>query len=38
MQLDILIFDGFDDLDALGPNELLRHAARAGAPRDRTPP
>jgi transcriptional regulator GlxA family with amidase domain len=32
MQLDILIFDGFDDLDALGPNELLRHAARAGAP------
>lgn len=32
MQIDILIFDGFDDLDALGPNELLRHAARAGAP------
>jgi len=32
MQLDILIFDGFDDLDALGPNELLRHAERAGAP------
>jgi len=32
MQIDILVFDGFDDLDALGPNELLRHAARAGAP------
>lgn len=32
MQIDILIFDGFDDLDAIGPNELLRHAARAGAP------
>ena len=32
MQIDILLFDGFDDLDALGPNELLRHAARAGAP------
>jgi transcriptional regulator GlxA family with amidase domain len=32
MNIDILIFDGFDDLDALGPNELLRHAARAGAP------
>jgi transcriptional regulator GlxA family with amidase domain len=34
MQIDILVFDGFDDLDALGPNELLRHAARAGAPFD----
>ena len=34
MNIDILIFDGFDDLDALGPNELLRHAARAGAPFD----
>jgi transcriptional regulator GlxA family with amidase domain len=32
MQIDILLFDGFDDLDALGPNELLRHAGRAGAP------
>lgn len=32
MKIDILLFDGFDDLDALGPNELLRHAARAGAP------
>ncbi len=32
MNIDILIFDGFDDLDALGPNELLRHAGRAGAP------
>jgi transcriptional regulator GlxA family with amidase domain len=32
MQIDILIFDGFDDLDALGPNELLRHAGTAGAP------
>lgn len=34
MQIDILLFDGFDDLDALGPNELLRHAGRAGAPFD----
>ena len=34
MNIDILIFDGFDDLDALGPNELLRHAATAGAPFD----
>lgn len=34
MRIDILLFDGFDDLDALGPNELLRHAARAGAPFD----
>ncbi len=34
MNIDILIFDGFDDLDALGPNELLRHAARAGGPFD----
>lgn len=34
MQIDILVFDGFDDLDALAPNELLRHAARAGAPFD----
>jgi transcriptional regulator GlxA family with amidase domain len=32
MQIDILIYDGFDDLDALGPNELLRHASGAGAP------
>jgi transcriptional regulator GlxA family with amidase domain len=32
MQIDILLFDGFDDLDALGPNEVLRHAQRAGAP------
>lgn len=32
MNIDIIIFDGFDDLDALGPNELLRHASRAGAP------
>lgn len=32
MNIDILIFDGFDDLDAIGPNELLRHAARVGAP------
>jgi transcriptional regulator GlxA family with amidase domain len=32
MNIDILIFDGFDDLDAIGPNELLRHAQRVGAP------
>jgi transcriptional regulator GlxA family with amidase domain len=34
MQIDVLIFDGFDDLDAIGPNEVLRHAGRAGAPFD----
>jgi transcriptional regulator GlxA family with amidase domain len=34
VRIEILLFDGFDDLDALGPNELLRHAARAGAPFD----
>ena len=32
MNIDILLFNGFNDLDALGPNELLRHAGRAGAP------
>jgi transcriptional regulator GlxA family with amidase domain len=26
MQTDILIYDGFDELDALGPYEVLRHA------------
>lgn len=30
MQIDIVIFDGFDDLDALGPLEVLRSAARIG--------
>jgi transcriptional regulator GlxA family with amidase domain len=34
MRIELLLFDGFDDLDALGPNELLRHAASAGAPFD----
>ena len=28
MRIDVVIYDGFDDLDALGPYELLRHAAR----------
>jgi len=34
MDIEIIIFDGFDDLDALGPNELLSHAGRAGGPFD----
>jgi transcriptional regulator GlxA family with amidase domain len=31
MQIDIIIFDGFDELDALGPYEVLRTAAALGA-------
>jgi transcriptional regulator GlxA family with amidase domain len=31
MQIDILLFDGFDELDALGPYEVLRTAAARGA-------
>lgn len=31
MRIDIVVFDGVDELDALGPLEVLRSAARAGA-------
>jgi transcriptional regulator GlxA family with amidase domain len=31
MQIDILIYDGFDELDAIGPYEVLRTAAGHGA-------
>ena len=26
MRIEVVVFDGFDDLDAIGPYELLRHA------------
>ncbi len=32
MDIEIIVFDGFDELDAIGPFEVLRHAANAGAP------
>jgi transcriptional regulator GlxA family with amidase domain len=32
MRIDILLFDGFDELDAIAPFEVLRAAAAAGAP------
>ncbi len=28
MRIEVVVFDGFDDLDAFGPYEVLRHAAR----------
>jgi transcriptional regulator GlxA family with amidase domain len=31
MRIAIVLFDGFDELDALGPYEVLRRAAEAGA-------
>ena len=31
MDLEILLYDGFDELDAIGPYEVLRNGARAGA-------
>lgn len=31
MRAEIILFDGFDDLDAFAPNEVLRRAAMAGA-------
>src|SRR3954470_24502624 len=31
MLIDILVYDGLDDLDAIGPMEVLRSAAAAGA-------
>lgn len=34
MRVAIVVFDGFDELDAIGPYEVLRHAARQGADLD----
>lgn len=34
MLIDIAVFDGVDELDALGPLEVLRNAASMGAPFD----
>jgi transcriptional regulator GlxA family with amidase domain len=36
MQIDIILFDGFDELDAIAPYEVLRTAAELGAPLDVT--
>lgn len=30
-QIDVLLYDGFDELDAVGPFEVFQNAARAGA-------
>jgi putative intracellular protease/amidase len=30
MRIDIPIFDGFDELDAIGPYEVFRNAAQGG--------
>jgi transcriptional regulator GlxA family with amidase domain len=32
MRIDIVVFDGFDEMDALAPYEVLRTAAQYGAP------
>lgn len=32
MDIEIIVFDGFDELDAIAPFEVLRHAATVGAP------
>ena len=32
MNIEIIVFDGFDELDAIAPFEVLRHAANLGAP------
>ena len=34
MRIEIVVFDGFDELDAIGPLETLSQAARRGAPFD----
>lgn len=34
MRIDIVVFDGFDELDALAPYEVLRNAAALGADAD----
>ena len=31
VRVAIILFDGFDELDAIGPYEVFRHAARLGA-------
>ena len=31
MDIEIIVFDGFDELDAIAPFEVLRHAANAGS-------
>jgi transcriptional regulator GlxA family with amidase domain len=31
MRIDVIIYAGFDELDAIGPYEVFGHAARAGA-------
>jgi transcriptional regulator GlxA family with amidase domain len=36
MQIEIILFDGFDELDAIAPYEVLRTAAEFGAPLDVT--
>jgi transcriptional regulator GlxA family with amidase domain len=36
MQIDIILFDGFDELDAIAPYEVLRTAAQLGAALDVT--
>jgi transcriptional regulator GlxA family with amidase domain len=36
MKIDIILFDGFDELDAIAPYEILRTAAELGAPLDVT--
>lgn len=34
MRIAIVLYQGFDELDAIGPYEVFRHAANAGAPID----
>jgi transcriptional regulator GlxA family with amidase domain len=34
MKIDVIVFDGFDELDALGPYEVLRNAVEGGADAD----
>ncbi|MFB6206490.1 MAG: DJ-1/PfpI family protein, partial [Haloglomus sp.] len=31
MNVEVVLFDGFDELDAIGPFEVFQNAARAGA-------
>ena len=31
MRIDVVVYDGLDEMDALGPLEVLRSAQRAGA-------
>lgn len=34
MRIDVIVYDGFDELDAFGPYEVFGHARRAGADLD----